>query len=100
MMTGGELRAIRLRLGLRQVEFAAALGRGQASVSDCERGRRQVMPDLEARARELELGQGAATSPTTTGSMICPDCLCWRPPGSDLCGCSHDEQIPADHSPR
>ena len=85
-MTGAELKRIRLRLGYRQVEFARALGRGQASISDVERGRRQVMPDLAHRARELELGQSGAAPSPTSGS-ICRDCLCWRPPGSDLCGC-------------
>ena len=54
-MTGHELRATRLRLGLTQAELAAALGLGDANhVSRLERGRVRVSPPLALLLRYLE----------------------------------------------
>ena len=80
MMTGAELRAIRRRAGLTQLEFARRLSVGQAHISDCERGYRPVLPYLADRALAIAL-------PPPPPS-ICGRCLCWSPPGSGLeCGC-------------
>jgi DNA-binding transcriptional regulator YiaG len=52
-MTGEEMRAIRLRLGMTQVQFARSLGKHVISVSNMERGKYYITESIAKLVRTL-----------------------------------------------